>query len=281
MPIRSKNDMPRPYSDKDVLDSKLLDRGQKRLLLSGSVAATSDRGELSSLRELVADSREWQAFLSPESHVGNPLPTPDSLLLRRAKTAPPFERAGTVTAFSRWVHGLYASSTAPSSMSAGIALERQLATSLLKPAQHDRWKLIYNGMGDRTFPALEIPSLSVAGQSLVGSPDLVFREIRTGRILIVEIKTTNLRIPTGGWPDVRAQLWAYAHIPEFSQAPEVLLRASFYQQPPMLHRRCVVGWSFQRETFDNLSSELFSLYKRHHEGKHGWDTTTTKRGDKK
>jgi hypothetical protein len=47
---------------------------------------------------------------------------------------------------------------------------------------------------------------------MFGKPDLVFREKRSGRILIVEIKATEADIYADGWPNLRAQLWAYSKI---------------------------------------------------------------------
>ncbi len=52
----------------------------------------------------------------------------------------------------------------------------------------------------------------------MGRPDLVFKHKKTGEVLIVEIKVTDAEIPDGGWPNLRAQLWAYSLADAFATA---------------------------------------------------------------
>ncbi len=265
MPVRPKQK--RPYSDIDIKNSKLLDEHQKKLLLNPLPTSNNNLPDWKKvLTTAVDDLKEWEAVLEPKNYALESFRIPNGALLKRASSQRPLEPPGSVTAFTRWVHELYTQESLPQSIALGRAVDRELATALLTPNASGRWKLIYNGMGDKRENFYAIPSLEVSGRPLKAAPDLVFKESHTGRILIIEVKTTELAIPAGGWPDVRAQLWAYAQIPDFKRAPEILLRAAFYGVNPTLIRRCVVGWTFTKSAFDDLSERLFFYYKLHHDG---------------
>ena len=90
------------------------------------------------------------------------------------------------------------------------------------------WRLEYADPHDdaasgRVFCASR---LTVAGQAMRCSPDVVFKHRRTGAVLIVERKTTRARgpqVPLAGWPRIAAQLWCYGWIDDWADAPEAYL----------------------------------------------------------
>lgn len=77
------------------------------------------------------------------------------------------------------------------------------------------------------------PRLLVDGAPIKGCPDIVFKNIGTGKILIVETKITWVpisRIEKEGYPNVRAQLWCYSWMAPWANIPDrnVLLCATFW-----------------------------------------------------
>lgn len=128
--------------------------------------------------------------------------------------------------------------------------------------EHSSWKLIHDGIRGNFEAAFEIPTLTINGLSLVGVPDLVFREKKTGRILIVELKVSTAELPSDGWPNLRAQLWAYSRIERWAyQAPEVLLAGEVWQHEytdPV--RRATYFWRASNERLNHECKELFQVY---------------------
>jgi hypothetical protein len=258
----------RPYSDSDIRQSRYLDDYQKQLLLKqDNPIKGNQRDWKETLSTAIADINEWEAILNPRPFSSDPFRIQDGALIKRASGHPPLDSGRSVTAFTSWVHDLYAKQTSTESIDSGRRADRELATERLLPKSSARWKLIHNGMGGNQDKFYTIPNLSICGHPMTASPDLVFKESHTGRILIIEIKTTELPIPTNGWPDVRAQLWCYAQIPEFRSAREIILRAAFYGIKPSLFRRCAIGWSYGDNSFDSLSERLFFYYKFQRERK--------------
>ena len=65
--------------------------------------------------------------------------------------------------------------------------------------QGDEWEQIFQDpldeAGRTTFV---IPSLLVNSKPMIGTPDVVYRSLKTREILIVEIKASNKSVPTNG-----------------------------------------------------------------------------------
>jgi hypothetical protein len=117
-----------------------------------------------------------------------------------------------------------------------------------------------------------ISSLEIDGRPLRASPDMVFQEVlpaggdtdKHARIIIVEIKCTNAEVPPRLWPNVRAQLWAYSKIDEFSDASEIILVGEVWRVRPdlaMLDRTKV--WRTPCADLDEEGNRLFHAYKTH------------------
>jgi len=92
--------------------------------------------------------------------------------------------------------------------------------------------LIYEDVSDNKGKPYEISRLKLNGKSLYGRPDLVLRNKTTKDIMIVEIKHSRLpdeNIPLDGWLNLQAQLWCYAFIDEWKDAPNIYLIGNIIQ----------------------------------------------------
>lgn len=177
----------------------------------------------------------------------------------------------TVTDFRRWVHSLYGGVGGTcAAMQEGKFVERNIA-KVTQPLSHPDWELVYHDPlieGERPIPKL-IPALNIHGAPMWGAPDLVFRYRPTRELVIVERKASDKLIPVDGWPDLRAQLWAYAQIddPVWRQAPTIRLVAEVWVRrgDGKLCLRAdeggLIRWTKGDTEFDTANAELFALYK--------------------
>lgn len=178
----------------------------------------------------------------------------------------PLPRSNRVTDFSGWIYDLCMGSKRDNAARDGKQGEREFALrrkeeakrSVFKGAELSSWELIFEDPLDGSRPAKAISSLEIDGRSMFGMPDYVFKEKATGRILILEIKTTRYSIPSDGWPNLRAQLWCYSRIDEWQDAPEILLRSTIIDRAGNTR----MDLSFELDhTFDAQNMKLFEIYK--------------------
>jgi hypothetical protein len=118
-----------------------------------------------------------------------------------------------VSDFSNWVLRLYVPEKNPIALQRGIDGERAIvdhrarlhkAKLEIPRWEFNGWKLEHDGIRGAFDGAFEISDLTIGGESLLGVPDLVFRERRTNRIAIVELKVSPAQLPSDGWPNLRA-----------------------------------------------------------------------------
>ena len=185
-------------------------------------------------------------------------------------------RTATVSAFADWVLRLYISEPNLYALDEGKIGERSVVDrrEQIRCVRHEiprwdyrRWKLLHDGVRRPFEKVFSIPSLTVNGEALRGVPDLVFRERKTGRILIVELKVTSAELPSDGWPNLRAQLWAYGHIKEWATAPEILLAGEVWSNQfsePI--RRQTYFWNSNDKLLNEECLELFTAYGGKFEG---------------
>jgi len=178
-----------------------------------------------------------------------------------------------VSDFSNWVLRHYNLGTIQSSLRKGIEGETSVERhreflhklDLGFPASSESsWKLIHNGIAHKESKPFRISRLKLDGNALTAVPDLVFQEMRTGKIAIVEIKVSHKPVWANGWPNLRAQLWAYSHIDDWADAPEIILAGEVWS-PPILpifsptwkitHR-----WNSRDESLNNECELLFRTY---------------------
>jgi hypothetical protein len=174
-----------------------------------------------------------------------------------------------VSDFADWIFRLYVPEKDHGSLLRGQQLEREVAVRRIPAPSHSRWKLVFNGMVDNDSEALPITPLTINGIPLRGKPDLVFREKGTKRVLIVEIKTSEAAIPSNGWPNIRAQLWAYSKIDAWRDADDVLLVGEIWGFANGLRLRQAIHWRKSDQMFEGENSELFALYRSHCEANTG------------
>ncbi|MDP1886862.1 hypothetical protein [Polaromonas sp.] len=176
----------------------------------------------------------------------------------------------TVSSFGDWILRHYSPDRSPEALISGITGERAVVDHRARIRQtkrevprweNDGWKLIHDGVRgvfDKPYP---IPSLTINGQQMMGVPDLVFREKHTGRILIVELKVSSADLPVDGWPNLRAQLWAYSRIALWRTAPEILLAGEVWSHKfSTPTRRQTYFWRENEPSLQIECAELFKAY---------------------
>jgi hypothetical protein len=142
----------------------------------------------------------------------------------------------------------------------GKHIERSIAR-MARPSIHRDWELIYRDPLEEKPVPLKISSLSFKGESIWGAPDLVYKNTVSKEVLIVERKASDKPIPQDGWPNLRAQLWAYGHIDLFQSAPKITLVGEVWDFiDGYLSRRAVLRWEKLDQHFDTENFDLFSIY---------------------
>lgn len=173
----------------------------------------------------------------------------------------PSLRGNRVTDFSKWVMSLYMNNPIKqSALSHGKYVEKSVAR-LARPLADKNWELIYRDPLNAKPVPLKISALTVNGDPIWGAPDVVYRNIETGEIIIVERKASDKVIPINGWPNLRAQLWAYGHIDIFKTSPKITLVGEVWNfEQSKSVRRAVMRWQLKDSEFYNENAELFALY---------------------
>jgi hypothetical protein len=167
----------------------------------------------------------------------------------------------TVSGFANWIFSIYRRDRSPFALAVGKEAERRITQIRLQHSNnHHDWDLLPDGTGEARH-ALPATELALNGQILHGSPDLVFRERRTGRIVIVEIKASDAVLPRDGWPNLRAQLWAYSRLNEWRDSPGMLLVGEVWNERGT---RCrgTYGWNAMDGVLNNQNKELFIEYRK-------------------
>lgn len=206
--------------------------------------------------------------------------------IRLACSKPPKFLEPTVSAFADWIYSLY--TVAPAKLVLERGRQAEFDIQLKRNARARRvdsmsdvpvsdWKLEHNGLnllttskplrGPQEYAYFEIPSLQVCSQPLRASPDLLYRHRKTKDAVLVEIKFSNKAIPSNLWPNVWAQLWAYAQIPQLEDSPTIRAVGEVWGEvadarkfPPVCLRRVVVH-DPRDAVFDSFFRELFDIYR--------------------
>lgn len=230
-----------------------------------------------------SDSRATPIDPMPDPTRSEPFNINPALFLLHARKNKPPKAGVRVSDFSSWVYGLHSKSDAEDGLILGALAEaavlrrrtqQKLILGVAGPTDKN-WELVHCGMAvfseyNKYEKAIEIPSLTVNGCSLWGSPDLVFVNEQEQKAIVVEIKYSRAPIPSNLWPNVWAQLWAYAQIPWLKKMShvelvgevwgdsgargylrideaEVFLRASVHRNP-------------RSPAFDRFFRSLFCIY---------------------
>ena len=243
-----------------ALDPKLVSAADKKAYIDLLYGSPSEWTRKRDLELVSANMDRWKRFLANEPASGQPFHIAHQQLMWDAKHRTPIAVGGSVSNFTDWIYRLYIPQKDYASLVRGLRVERDIAIQKIQVPNHSRWKLIHNGMGDNAKNAFPIAALTINGAPMRGSPDLVFQEKDTRRILIVEIKVTEKDIPSDGWPNMRAQLWAYSQIDKWKDAPEVILVGELWGFSPLRWRK-VIRWRRGEKQFEQENTELFDCYR--------------------
>ena len=220
------------------------DRESERSLIK-DYSNTNKQNEFLLPRAELSQMNRFRHLTSPQSNdVEGFRKTTDELLA--APQGAELQHRGYVTDFSDWVYSLYQKKVSPSKLARHAAMEVDIEIykrrckkidEFEKQKLHDYrsslaesfagWKLKYKHFGEENSRALKISNLQSSRLDFYGKPDLVFKN-KKGEVLIVEIKMTQAHVPKDGWPNVSAQLWAYAHADVFKDATKIILAAEIY-----------------------------------------------------
>lgn len=133
-----------------------------------------------------------------------------------------------------------------------------------------REEIGYESNGQTTHEIFEASALKVNGQSLRCRPDVVLRHLHTGDVVIIERKVTMVptnKIPAEGWPNLKAQLWAYSWIDRWRYAPNLYLigqiwsaRVGFRPGTPPKLLEIYPRWKRSDQQMQAHCQRLFKLY---------------------
>lgn len=183
-----------------------------------------------------------------------------------ARKHPPTSQGTAVTDFTRWIYSLYRPAPSMRTLDEGKSAEKQIEREHRKPDYGGEpwakgWRRIFRDPLDGTGQPLPISALKVGGRSLRGMPDLVFQEEGSGQIVIIERKATASPIPSDGWPNLRAQLWAYGHADKWQGAAGVTLIGEIWGRNGVrVYPRGAIRWEKSDSFFDEANHRLFELY---------------------
>lgn len=215
----------------------------------------------------------WQYFFEDEPKKGWLDPwISHRAALRMAEMFPesPHVRQATnwrVSDFSGWVHMLYVGSTMKGRLWEGteghaqVSASRRLGSSKhrVDPPSNKGWTCVHDDLKGTSDQNYSISALTINERPFVGCPDLVFVDSSGTAALILEIKTTDAKLPYGGWPDLRAQLWAYSRIDEWANIPNVQLAAEIWDKSGTRLRR-TYQWSREDDRIQKGGEEMFAAY---------------------
>lgn len=100
---------------------------------------------------------------------------------------------------------------------------------------------------------------------MYGAPDYVFINKKTETALIVEVKVSSAELPSDGWPNLRAQLWAYGYIDVIQQVKNIILIGEVWVRIDgnTVRRRRTYRWSLDDPQFCKENEQLFALYQQY------------------
>lgn len=213
-------------------------------------------------KELLTRHR-WLRYLGAAPNQGRPYGVAHRDVLRYAQRHAPEAPGNDVSDFSDWIYKLQPEKRRYFRLWEGLRAEQAVSASRKRAwiPHNAQWQLLpcsLDSNGGQLYPT----SLEVNGFPLCGRPDIVFLEKGGRRLVIVEVKTTDSQIPSDGWPNLRAQLWAYAHIKRFRDIPDVLLVGEIWDRSGVYLRQ-TIRWRGDDEEFDRQNRELFDVYRGH------------------
>jgi hypothetical protein len=193
----------------------------------------------------------------------------EQFLLQQAKLRRIKKRGNRVTDFSGWVFDLCFPRCRRNALALKMGKEteecllqrhrarRPLRLPELTPQTRD-WKIVFRDPLTDVEP-FRISALKVDGRALYGVPDIVYRNRKTGEIMIVEIKASEAEVPADGWPNLRAQLWCYAQIDDWRDASKITLVSQVWKPGATTPRKTLI-WDNVSRSFQEGCRNMFDAY---------------------
>jgi len=255
---------------KKLLDSQEITPKEQYSLLNEHFPEES-RLEYEHIKKTL-DSARWRNYFIPRKLPGiKPYWLTHDLLLERARayksTKTLQKQHYRVSDFTEWLYELRGAPKDYFSLARGkmgeIEVQKQRRRqSLARIAPPTGWELIFSDPLSTKAASQKISLLPVNDRPLYGCPDYVFRNSSTNQILIIEVKVTDSTLASDGCPNLRAQLWAYAHIDDYvnSGADIILIGEVWGLALNNPFPRQTLTWSAADVDFNVRNSELFSLF---------------------
>ena len=171
-----------------------------------------------------------------------------------------------VSDFSGWIHMLYVGTNFKGRLWEGRGAHIEVSASRKASNRHrvappaaNEWTCVHDDLKGNATDNFVISPLSIGGRPMYGCPDLIFLNASGTSALILEVKTTDATLPKDGWPDLRAQLWAYSKMDRFAGFLNVQLAAEIWDRTGTRLRH-TYQWSPENERMRKGGEEMFAAF---------------------
>lgn len=224
--------------------------------------------QLEQIKREIFNNKVWEEYtnehMSPNEN--HPFKYTHEELLIKAYSHMQVKKGNKVTDFTSSIMNLYTHKPNKHQLENGKKIEQIVQRKMTRykhalPSENNDWKLVFMDPLNKRITPFKISSLTVNGLPLWGIPDLIFRNIKSDKFLIIERKASNREIPSNAWPNIPAQLWAYSKIDQLSEVKEIILVSEIWGNVNShLVRRKVFRWSNLDSDFSRKNAELFQIY---------------------
>lgn len=179
------------------------------------------------------------------------------------------ERRDRITDFTGWLFRLDHPSNKNSMIDGKIGERyvRYVRRLRRTPQIYDsNWALLFADDFTDTQESLICTLLLVNGAPIYGKPDYVYFNESTKTALIVEVKTSSAYLPADSWPNLRAQLWAYAHLDLIvNKAQHIILIGEVWTDcgDNRYRLRRTYHWEHSSADFYKENEALFECFQKH------------------
>lgn len=254
------------FSEKDILDLdvNLLNESEKRLLIDKFFPRIEapHKAQLQNVWQSIKTEKVWDSYQGKRAfgEFGPKFRHSPEYLTMMARQYPPSIPKRTVSGFGSWIMSLYLRKESKTALEKGKEVERSIAR-LARPLEKSNWRLVYRDPLDEKPSPHRISNLTISGEPMLGAPDLVYENIESKELVIVERKSSNHVVPIDGWPNLKAQLWAYGHIDNFQSASSIRLVGEIWgHDGEKIDRTHICSWDLCDPNFYQSNLSLFQLY---------------------
>lgn len=229
-------------------------------------------------RKITYDKEQYDSWLGDTSHLPTHYNNGHAALLQKAKRATQRDFKGNsrnaVTDFTSWIFELEhkPSVAAKTSGIIGESMVQKWKRILARGKMYDTgWTLIFwDNPEEENRQGLKISAQKVNGTPMFGRPDYVLFNAVLETALIVEVKHSLATPPIDGWPNLRAQLWAYGQLDFIvERKPKNVILIGEVWNVHMndgflgIDLRKTYRWDMSDIQFCRENEELFACYQQH------------------